>query len=489
MGNTQGQGAEVGPRPPLTPFDVTCLVVGAVVGADIYVVASLGAGLMGPAMLVAWAIGGVMAAVIALSFAQCVTIVPKSGGSYAYAREAFGYFPGFLVGWALFLAALVAISVFPVAFVRYLRFFVPDLSWWVDALAKVAFVAFLTATNYLGVRLTGKVNDVLVAAKLGPLFLLVLLGIAFATFSPANAIANVEPFAPLGWDGLVKTIILVFWAYAGFELAVLPAAEVIDASRTLPLAIIRGMAIVTLVYLTVNAIVVLAMPWYLLADTTAPLADAMQTMMRVLSLPFWGIGGAIMALGAILSISGADESATLGTSRLSYAMAADGYFPHFLARLHPKYGTPYLSVIFQGALALTASILGNLTGLIGLSVFLLSLAYVGTILAAWKLVRRVPERRLQFAGSRVVHLLALVSAIYLMTQTDSPVWLLGTLLIAAGLPVYVCFAPRSELIEVQERILSEEHRLAAIERALLVAPAYVLRRIRILLERIDSSHR
>ncbi|MCL5265729.1 MAG: APC family permease [Chloroflexi bacterium] len=474
MGDVQGRDFRAGPRAILTAFDVTSLVVGAVVGADIYVVASLGAGLMGPAMLVAWVIAGIMAGFIALSFAQCVAIVPKAGGPYAYVRETFGYFPGFLVGWSLYLAELVAISVFPVAFVRYLTFFFQDLIWWQDALAKGIFIAFLTATNYLGARIAGKVNDVLMVAKMGPLLLLILLGVAVVIFSPASSFANLVPFVPLGWGGIGSTIILAFWAYAGFELAVLPAAEIIDAPRILPVSIIQGMAIVTVFYLSVNAIVVLVMPWYAFTASTAPLALAMETIIQALSLPLWTIGAAIMAVGAILSISGADESATLGTSRLSYAMAADGYFPHVFAKIDPRYGTPYLSLLFQGVFTLVASLLGSLTGLIELSVFFLSVTYLGTVLAAMRLVSRAPDLRLRFVGSRAVLILALVSSLYLVSQTEKSSFILGIIAIALGVPIYAFFAPKNELSEVRDRILSEEQRLAAIQRALLVAPARAL---------------
>lgn len=434
-------------------------------------------------MLVAWVIAGAIAALIALSFAQCAAIVPKSGGSYAYTREALGHFPGFLAGWALYLAELASIAIFPVAFVRYLRFFAPGLVGWQEVLAKVAFVAFLVASNYVGTRAAGKVNDLLTIGKLAPLLLLILLGIAFVAARPAVAAANLQPFAPLGWSGMGGAIILAFWAYAGFELAVLPGAEVIDAPRTLPLAMATGMAIATIFYLLVNAIVTVAVPWPSLAASAAPLATALDTILLFILAPYAWLGGAIMTAGAVLSISGADESAMLGTSRLSCAMAADGYLPQLFARLHPRYGTPYWGIIIQGLPALAASIVGSLQGLIRLSVLFLSLNYLATSLAAMRLTRRMPERRLRFAGSRLVPPLALGGALYLISQTDIVGLLVGLALLAAGALIYAHLAPREELAEVRERVLSEEHRLMAIERALRVAPARAIRRLQMLFQR------
>lgn len=465
-------------QPALTPFDATSLVVGAVIGADIYVAASLGAGMLGPAILVAWAIAGAIAGLIALSFAQCAAIIPRSGGSYAYTREALGRPAGFFAGWALYVAELVSIAIFPVAFVRYLSFFVPALTAAEVALAKVAFVAFLVITNLVGTRAAGRVNDVLTIGKLGPLLVLIVLGLALVAVRPAVAAANLRPFAPLGWAGLGGGIVLAFWAYAGFELAVLPGAEVVDARRTLPVAMAVGMSIAAAFYLLVNAAVVAAVPSPTLAASAAPLATALEATLLLLLVPFWPLGGAVMALGAILSISGADESAMLGTSRLSYAMAADGYLPRFFARLHPRYGTPYWGIIVQGIVALVASLIGGLRSLIELSVFFLSLAYLATILSAMRLARRQPERRLRIPGARLIPLLGLGGTFYLLSQTQLAGLLVGLALLGVGAVVYTHFAPRQELAEAKARLLSAEHRLATIRRALRVAPADALRALR-----------
>jgi APA family basic amino acid/polyamine antiporter len=120
----------------LTSFDVTNLVVGAIIGADIYVASSFGAAYLGPSSLLVWVVAGVLAIVIALCFAQCAALLPKVGGPYAYAKEAWGSFAGFVVGWSLWLAEWVSLAVFPVAFVRYLMFFTPNLDWAAQTVIK-----------------------------------------------------------------------------------------------------------------------------------------------------------------------------------------------------------------------------------------------------------------------------------------------------------------------------------------------------------------
>ena len=161
--------SDSGAAPKLNLFDVTNLVVGAIIGADIYVASSFGAAYLGPSSLVVWAVAGVIAIVIALCFAQCAAYLPRVGGPYAYEKDAWGLFPGFIVGWSLWLAEWISLAVFPVDFVRYLTFLLPNLDPFLQVLVKVFFVSFLILTNVLGVKAAGRTNDILTIIKLAPL--------------------------------------------------------------------------------------------------------------------------------------------------------------------------------------------------------------------------------------------------------------------------------------------------------------------------------
>lgn len=361
----------------LTFFDVTNLLVGAIVGADIYVVASLGSQYLGPASLVAWIAAGAIAIIIALNFAECATLVPRVGGAYAYAREVWGDFAGFVVGWALWLAEVAALAVFPVAFVRYLTFFLPALTTAEGAAIKVLFIASITYVNIRGTKMAGRANDVLTIAKLSPLLLLIVAGLIYMAFNPTATNANFVPFASLGFDHFGQALILIFWAYAGFELAAIPSNEIENPTRTIPKAIIVGMAIVTLFYLLTNFVIIGVVNWTSLQFDPAPLATAGSvafSLTPTLAL----IGGLILGVGALISVSGSDESGTLSTARLSYAISLDGLFPRFFSDLHARYGTPYKSLIAQGVLALGLSLFAGLTQLILFSTFNLAFVYLTT---------------------------------------------------------------------------------------------------------------
>ena len=163
-------------------------------------------------------IAGLMAITIALCFAEASSIVPKVGGPYAYAKEAFGDFWGFLSGWSLLIAEWSAIAVFPLAFVSYLAFFYPNMPQSVQIIIKILFVLLLTVINLFGVKQAGKANDILTVLKIAPILFFTLVGIIFFIMKPSILAANFTPFVPLGFGGLGSALVLIFWAYIGFEL-------------------------------------------------------------------------------------------------------------------------------------------------------------------------------------------------------------------------------------------------------------------------------
>lgn len=427
-------------------YDVISLVIGTIVGADIYIAASFGAGFLGPFSVVAWMIAGLMAITIALCFAECSSLVPQVGGPYAYAKRAFGNFTGFLVGWALLIASWSAIAVFPLAFVAYLKFFIPNMSSTLQIIVKILFVLFLTVVNYFGVRQAGKVNDILTILKIAPIILLTIAGIVYFIIKPSLLVSNYTPFAPLGFSGLGSALVLIFWAYVGFELVTVPSDEIINSKRTIPLAIAFGMGIITLFYVVTNFVIIGLVPWTELSTSTAPLALAGYALIGA-------IGAGFLTVGALLSISGSDEAGILSSARIPYAMAADGLLPRIFARVHPKYETPYMALIIQSIVTLIAAIFGTIDQLIILSVFTLLFCYLVTCFSVFPLKKR-------FEGGiklpRIIPVLGIVISIYMMTQCAPNQIVIGGILILLGIPVYVIFAPRTEMKTVRRELRSGE---------------------------------
>jgi amino acid transporter len=439
----------------LTLFDVTNLVVGAIIGADIYVASQFGARYLGPFSLIVWVIAGVMAIVIALCFAQCASLLPKVGGPYAYAREAWGPFWGFVVGWSLWLAEWVSLAVFPVAFVQYLTVFLPNLSLIFQTIIKGLFVLFLIASNIFGVRAAGRTNDVLTIVKLAPLILFAAIGALFVIVNPATAASNFSPLLPNGLGSFGLALVLIFWAYAGFEISTIPAEEIKDAKKTIPRAIVLGIAIVTVFYLVTNVLLFAVRPSAQLMGDNAPMVAATGVALSW-NHPLLLVGVAIVGIGALVSVAGSDESGMIGTSRLGYALAADGLFPSVFAKIHPKFKTPYLGIIIQAVTALIAAVYGRLDILIATSVFLLGVAYAATALSVFWLRKKCPATQSRWEATSVIPILGIIFSVILIVLCGIVQILTGIVMLAVGIPIYIKYSPKKELTDLKNALISRE---------------------------------
>jgi APA family basic amino acid/polyamine antiporter len=429
----------------LSLFDVTSIIVGSVIGADIYIASAITAGLLGPFSLVIWIIAGIFATVIALVFAYCSYYVPKVGGPFAFVSEAFDDFFGFLTGWSMWIAELISLPVFAIAFVRYLEYLLP-LDTPYEILVKGLFLFGLTAINVIGVKFAGRVNDVLTLIKLLPLLLLIGAGIVFMVMQPSVMLGNYHPFVPLGVSATGTALVLVFWAYAGFELGTLPAAEVKDPARTIPKAIIIGMSIVALFYISTNFIVYGAVNWADLAGSSTPLILVGGVLLGT-------AGALLMTVGALFSVSGSDESGMLGTARLSYAMSIDGLFPRLFSSLHQRFGTPYVGLILQGVIAFLLSIYSPITNLISFAVFNLAFAFLLTCFALIVLTRDTEK---QLIGQKVLPWMGVIICLYLLYSTSLFDKVIGTLILLSGVVMYIFFSPKQDIRHLKEMFLSEE---------------------------------
>ena len=450
-------------RSKLTLFDVTNLVVGGAIGADIYIAGAFGAQFLGPFSLLVWVLGGVMAITIALAFAHCAALTREAGGPYAYAKEAWGPFAGFTVGWSLWLAEWVSLAVFPVAFVQYLMFFVPSLDAVLQLVVKILFVTFLAVTNIVGVRAAGKTNDLLTLVKLGPLVLFIGFGLFYMFIHPALTISNFLPFFPSGFSGFGATLVLVFWAYAGFELSTIPANEIKDPERTIPRAMVLGMSIVTIFYLLTNLVLFGLVSTAKLAVDTAPLASA-ATVAFGLNATLALIGGVILGVGVLVCVSGSDETGMIGTASLGYALATEGLFPKSFSKTHKRFKTPYVAILVQSVTTLVASIFGSLGLLVATSVFLLAIPYFATSLSVIYLRKKNLKRGHRMMGGRAVPILGAIFSIFLVTQCAVPQIMLGIVLIVMGIPIYARYAPKKELVELKSELFSRRSILEKVER-------------------------
>jgi APA family basic amino acid/polyamine antiporter len=435
----------------LTSFDLTSIVVGSIVGADIYIASALTAGLLGPAAILVWVAAGVCATVIALVFAYCSYYVPRVGGPFAFVSEAFDDFYGFLTGWSIWIAEVLSLPVFAIAFTQYLGFF-HAFDFYQQLLIKGLFLFTLTYVNIRGVKAAGRINDALTIIKLAPLLLLIIVGVGYFALHPGTLASNYLPFAPMGFGNFGVALVLIFWAYVGFEMGTLPASEVRNPRRTIPKAIVTGMMIVMVFYLSTNFVVYGLINWTELSATKVPLVLAGTVILGT-------AGAVIMAIGALVSVSGSDESGILGTARLSYAMSVDGLFPRLFSKEHPRYKTPYMALLVQGIIAFVLCIFSGLSDLISFSVFNLAFAFFLTCLALLVLGRRKHTKKLH--GQRILPVAGMVICVYLITMyllgsTPLFIKIAGIVIIICGIPLYVLFSPKTDIHHLKELFLTEE---------------------------------
>lgn len=427
-------------REKLGLFDVTNLVVGAIVGSDIYIATAIGVNELGSASILAWVIAGLFAMICALAFAICARVVKQPGGPYAFVQTAFGHFPAFITGWMLWMAELAGLCVFPLAFVTYLGFFFPLQP--AEKMAIIAlFLAGLFFVNYFGIKRAARINDVLTIVKLFPLLLIIGLGLFLGIKNPAQAFLIFNPMTPVDWGALGPTIVIIFWAYVGFEVATIPSGEIKNPKKTIPKAIIIGMAIVMAFYLITN-IALLMIAGLELGNQSAPLAYAASLMLGM-------TGAIIITLGALFSVSGSDESNTIGTSRLSSTLAADGYFPSRMARLHPRYHSPYVALLVQSVLAFVLVAFFDIHQFIIFSAFNFAFVYLLVTLAAFKV-----DSKKDLADHAILTLSVLVCS-FLLFFTRPQEQFLGLVTLAVGLFIYPFFS-KKEMREEQAFIRHEE---------------------------------
>ena len=431
----------------LSFFDLMNIVIGAIVGSDIYIIPGLTAGLIGPFAIAIWILGGAISMVLVLVFAYCSYYVPNVGGSYAYVTTAFDRFYGFIAGWSMCIAEIVALPVFAIVFTNYLVYFIP-LDYPLQLLIRLVFVVFAVLVNVYGVKAAGRLNDVLTIAKLTPLLMIIVLGLATLVSSP-HLLGNYTPFAPVGLGNFDTVVVLVFWAYAGFELGSLPASEVVDPKRNVPRALISGMAIVIFFYVITNVAAFGIVNWADLSKSSVPLVLVSTALLG-------GAGAVITGVGALASVSGVNETEVLGTARLMYAMADDGLLPKAVRRVHPRYGTPYVAVLIEGAVALALSFYSQIANIISFAVFNLAVCYLLVCLSL-SVLKKNGERGLR--GQSIIPWLGVVISLYLIYSTALSDILVGTAFVLLGIPIYFFYA-RLHVGDLKTTLVSEEEVLA-----------------------------
>jgi basic amino acid/polyamine antiporter, APA family len=407
-------------------------VLGSVIGSGIFLTTGgMAATLPSETLLLtAWAAGGLLALAGGLTYAELGSMFPKSGGVYVYLREAFGPLPAFLYGWAAFFVFWSGgIAAVAVGFAEYMRYFTPTLP--APGLAVAAIVA-LGAVNYVGVRTGNAANVVLTVAKVAGLAALPVIAVFAAPVAPkwtpiVPPIAH--PFAAFG-----AAMIAVLWTNDAWYCVTWIAGEMKRPRRDLPLSLVYGIGLLTVVYLLVNVAYFYALPMSALQGTTRVAERAALAMVGP-------AGATFVALTVVVSTFGCDNAAILAGARLLFAMARDGVFVKSCARIHDRYRTPHVAIVALVVWSAVLALSGTYEQLFTYVMFASLLLHMLGALALFRLRRTRPDapRPYRVWGYPFVPMMfVLASAAFVLnTLIAKPKESLAGLgLIALGLPAY-----------------------------------------------------
>jgi amino acid transporter len=406
---------------------LTAIAVNGVIGSGIFVLPATVAALLGPASPVAYLLAALVAALVVACFAEAGSLFDRTGGPYLYAREAFGPFVGFQVGWAFFLSRLAAGAAIGNAFAAYLGYLWPAAAKGPGRVAAITvLLAALAAVNVAGVRYGGWTVNVLTVAKLVPLLLFAAVGLAHA---------DPERYSLLAWPEstpLKQASLLLIFAFGGFENASVPGDESRDPRNHLPVALLAAIALTAVLYVVIQVVALGTLPG--LARDPTPLASAARG--------FLGPAGALaIALGAIVSTAGSSSALALVGPRILYALADGGQLPAVLARVHPRFRTPHVSVVLFALLTWGVALAGDFARLAAVSALARLVFSAVTCLAVPVLRRKMPdtERRFRVPGGALVPGAATVLSLWLLTGVDRTQAAGAAAALVAGLFLYLAF--------------------------------------------------
>ncbi|MGI4719487.1 MAG: amino acid transporter [Janthinobacterium lividum] len=436
----------------LGPFDLVLMGIGAIIGTGIFVLTGTGAVTAGPALTLSFCIAALACGFAALCYAEFASSVPVAGSIYTYSYFTLGEIVAWMIGWDLLLEYGLATSTVAVGWSGYFQSLLKGVGVVLPEALRAApgaqpgvatvfnlpaflIMIFLTWILSMGVRESARLNNIMVVIKTGVVILFIVVGMNYV--KPDNW----TPFMPFGFGSVMSAAALVFFAFIGFDAVTSAAEEVKNPSRDLPIGIIGSLAVCTILYVIVAAIMTGIVPFPNFKGVDHPVSLALQYAGQD-----WVAG--FVDLAAILGMSTVMLVMAYGQTRILFAMSRDGLLPAKLSEVHPKYGTPYFATWMVGI------VFGLIAAVVPLDV-LAELVNIGT-LAAFSLVslaviilrKKRPDlhRAFRCPGVPVIPALAIIFCLTLMSFLSWHTWVAFVVWIAIGLAVYFLYARQRSLL-------------------------------------------
>jgi amino acid transporter len=361
-------------------WDLVALLVNVTVGAGIFKLPADVQKIVGNYSLLAFVACAVIIGLIALCFAEVGSRFSGTGGPYLYARETFGPTLAFLIGWLMWLTRVAGFATLTHVFATYLGYFWPPAE---SGLARIGIITglvlVLTAINLIGVKESAKASDLFTISKLLPLIVFVAVGLFF--ISPARFTLPARP----GVGSFSAAVFILIYAFSGFEAVLVNSGEIRKPQRVIPFALVVALSISVVLFLLIQIVCIGTLSN--LAGSERPLADAGSTFLGAL-------GPTMISAGALIGIFGTLNVIMLACTRLPFAMAVQGQLPVALAHVHPRFRTPYVSILLCVVTVLLLSLSGTFIYALKVTVITRVIVYASTCVAVpalrWRSKRATP---------------------------------------------------------------------------------------------------
>ena len=455
----------------LSLFTITMIGVGGMIGAGIFVLTGIAAGIAGPALVLVFLLNGFVTTLTAMGYAELGSAFPEAGGGYLWVKEALGGANGFLAGWMSWFAHAVAGSLYALGFGRFVSELWLMFGWPTFGLSVSQMtLAFMTVIilifmyiNYLGASETGSIGNFVTMTKIVILGLFVLFGIVTMLRTTGWHEEFTTGFMPNGPMSILVAMGFTFIAFEGYEIIAQSGEEAIDPKRNIPRAIFLSIAIAVTIYILVSITAIGA--------TTAPpgmevyeyLGEQKEiAIVQVAQQIFpFAIGGILLLISGIVSTMSALNATTYSSSRVSFAMGRDFNLPEIFSKIHPKRHTPYNAVFISGLLMLLMAWLLPIEDVAASADIMFLLLFLQVNISVMVLRRRMPElpRGFKIPWFPLIPILGVLAnaglAIYLFTYRPMA-WFSAIGWIVVGLLAYYAYFSKVEVIERPKEILMEE---------------------------------
>ncbi len=414
----------------LSLLDLVDIGISQIIGAGIFVVIGIAAGIAGPSVILAFWIAGLIALLTALSTAELSSIITETGSSYAYAKKAFGTFVGFLAGWMRYFDNVVSISAVSLGFSAYLlSLLFPFLPKNLMIVSSLILIFALTIPNIFGAKITTKISSILVLIKLSALSFFIFVG--FFYLSKNFSIDNFLPFFPNGFSSTLTASSLVFFAFLGFQTIAMASEEAKNPRKDVPLAILISFLVCFLFYIGVAIVSVGSVDWRVLGNVDHPLSYVTQVMTKN------EYASLFITFGALVATASVALASIYSSSRTLFALSRDRLLPYSLSKINENFGTPVVSVVISSLIAATIVTTGSINLVVSIVSFGSLFNFVLTNLSLIKLKGKLRKKSsFELPFHPLIPTLGAISCIALMFFLENNAKIIGSIWLFIGALIY-----------------------------------------------------